>query len=247
MLVILPPSETKADGGDGPPLDVAALSYPALTPGRRPLITAVRRLAKDVDASLAALKLGPKQRAEVERNRTLAVSPTMPALQRYTGVLFDPLRAAELTAEQWAFATAHIAVHSALLGLIGAGDLVPGYRLSHDSRVPGHPLKKHWRERNAAALAGHSGLILDLRSESYVALGPAPKRENVCYLRVVSEGEDGRRRALNHFNKKAKGEFVRALITSGAEHSTVSHLLEWASAAGFRLSHGAPGELELVV
>ena len=58
-------------------------------------------------------------------------------------------------------------------------------------------------------LEAHPGLVLDLRSESYVALGPAAA---ASYLRVVSEGATGRRVALSHFNKHAKGMFTRAVI-----------------------------------
>jgi cytoplasmic iron level regulating protein YaaA (DUF328/UPF0246 family) len=87
--------------------------------------------------------------------------------------------------------------------------------------------------------------VLDLRSESYATLGPAP--ESAVYLRVVSEGPGGRRVALNHFNKKGKGEFARAVIAAGIDHATVGDLVAWARAAGIRLEEGAPGELELVV
>ena len=34
VLVLLPPSETKQPGGDGPPLDLTTLSAPQLTPLR---------------------------------------------------------------------------------------------------------------------------------------------------------------------------------------------------------------------
>ena len=247
MLVILPPSETKADGGRGLPLDLSALSYPVLTSGRTALIAAVQTLALDLDASLAALKLSPKQRFEVERNRALMHAPTMPALERYTGVLYDPINAASLSLREREFAGRHIVVHSALFGFIGAADPVPAYRLSHDSRVPGFALKKHWKDSIQSVFAEHDGLILDLRSQSYVALGPAPAREGSYYLRAVTEGPDGRTRALNHFNKKAKGDLVRALISSGARHTTAAGLIDWAARTGIRLTFGAPGELELVV
>ena len=38
MLVLLPPSETKAAGGDGGPLDLASLTAPELTPVRSRLV-----------------------------------------------------------------------------------------------------------------------------------------------------------------------------------------------------------------
>jgi len=63
----------------------------------------------------------------------------------------------------------------------------------------------------------------------------------------VTEGDDGRWRALNHFNKKGKGEFVRAILLAGIDHPDATSLIAWAATGGIRLEFGAPGELDLVV
>ncbi|GAB3123784.1 peroxide stress protein YaaA [Glaciibacter psychrotolerans] len=247
MLVLLPPSETKRDGGSGGPLGVAAFAYPALTASRLALVSALGDLSGDTDASIAALKLGPTQLAEIERNRELETSPTMAAVDRYTGVLYDALDAPSLSEAARSFAGDHLQIHSALFGPVGALDLIPAYRFSHDSKLPGLPLKKHWSSAIAGVLTETNGLVLDLRSEAYVHLGPAPRREDSVFLRVVTEAENGQKRALNHFNKKSKGEFTRALLQAERDFSNVAELLDWARTAGFRLHHGAPGEVELVV
>jgi cytoplasmic iron level regulating protein YaaA (DUF328/UPF0246 family) len=233
VLILLPPSETKRPGGTGRSLSLDTLRFPALTEARRALTEDVVALSQDTDAAIAALKLGPKQHSEVETNRRLWQSPTLPALDRYTGVLFDALDAGSLSATARAFAGRHLVIHAALLGPVGALDPIPAYRLSHDSRVPGRPLKRHWREPVAASLAAEPGLVLDLRSEAYVGLGPAPAGSH--FLRVLTTGEGGSRRALNHFNKKSKGEFTRALLSAGVVFSDADEVLAWAPAAGFQL------------
>jgi cytoplasmic iron level regulating protein YaaA (DUF328/UPF0246 family) len=98
----------------------------------------------------------------------------------------------------------------------------------------------------SAVVAQETGLVLDLRSEAYAALGPAPDHQRAAFVRVVSE-EGGRKRALNHFNKAGKGRLTRALLLAGVDHPDVESLLSWAEAAGVRLERGAPGELDLVV
>ena len=247
MLLVLPPSETKRDGGTEDALDLGLLSFPELTPQRRAAVSALRTLSRNLRIATGALSLGPTQRFELTRNRELLTSPTLPAIERYTGVLYDGLDAATLTSAQRTFAARHVAIGSALFGLLRVDDPIPAYRLSHDSRLPGLSLGRHWRGAVSAALDEEAGLIVDLRSEAYASLGRAPVREGSLYLRVFSELPDGRRNALSHFNKKAKGEFTRAVLESGLDHLTVQSLLEWAAANGIRLEHGTEGELDLVV
>jgi cytoplasmic iron level regulating protein YaaA (DUF328/UPF0246 family) len=247
VLILLPPSETKRDGGDGPPLDLTRMSFPGLTAGRRQALAALKSLSRNLAAATGMLRLGPSSATEAARNRLVATSPTMAAIDRYDGVLFDELDVASLPASARQFAGQHLAIGSALFGLSGALDPIPGYRLSHDSRLPGTSLGKIWRPPLTALLAEREGLIVDLRSEGYAALGPAPHRADSVYLRVVSEAADGRRRALNHFNKKGKGAFARRLLLAQIDHADVASLLGWAAADGIRLEPGAPGELDLVV
>ncbi|MBJ7452990.1 MAG: hypothetical protein JHC71_13045, partial [Blastococcus sp.] len=71
MLVLLPPSETKHPGGDGSPLDLAALSAPELTGVRTELVEALVKLAGDVPSSRAALGVSDKQDDEIARNAAL--------------------------------------------------------------------------------------------------------------------------------------------------------------------------------
>jgi cytoplasmic iron level regulating protein YaaA (DUF328/UPF0246 family) len=246
--MLLPPSETKRDGGaEGSTLDLALLGHPQLSRPRRAVLASTRRLARNRATMSAALGLGPQQAFEVDRNRQLSTSPTMPALLRYTGVLYDALDAASLDAPTQVFAAERVVVHSALFGLVGAGDPIPAYRLSHNSRLPDLALRSTWRDPVSSVLAGHDGLIVDLRSEAYVQLGPIPADRHAFFVRVAAEGPDGRVRALNHFNKKGKGQFVRRILEAGIDHPSVESLLDWAAAAGIRLAKKGESELELVV
>lgn len=239
MLVLLPPSETKRDGGTSGALDLAALAWPALTPTREAVLTDLVTLAADRDGMMRALKLGPRLSAEVDRNAAVRDSPTMPALDRYTGVLYDALDAGSLDRAAREFAASAVAVHSAAFGLVGGLDPIPAYRLSHDSRLPGARLKARWRTAVARELEAHDGLIVDLRSEGYVELGPAPRRADSVFVRVVADDGSGRRRALNHFNKQAKGRFTRTLLETRPTLATTGDLVDWAASAGFVIYAGS--------
>ena len=91
MIVLLPPSETKHVGGDGPPLRVEALSSPELGPLRDALVDELVELAGDPSACRRALGISASQDAEIERNAVLRSAATLPAISRYTGVLYDVL------------------------------------------------------------------------------------------------------------------------------------------------------------
>ena len=144
MIVVLPPSETKRDSGDGPPVDVEALSFTELNPVRIALVDELVALAADRPASRAALGISAKQDAEIDRNAALRTSPTMAAIDRYTGVLYDALDIASLSGAAGDRARARLAVGSALFGLLRADDPVPAYRLSAGSKLPGPTLAARW-------------------------------------------------------------------------------------------------------
>jgi len=251
MLVLLPPSETKHPGGRGRPLDLGGLALPGLRPQRELVVDALVTLAADEDASARVLKLSERQRGDIAHNAALRTAPTMPAVDRYTGVLFDALDAASLDAAARRWLGAHVLVHSAPFGPVAALDPIPAYRLGAATSLPGVPaLKRLWAGAVTEALGTESRFVLDLRSEAYAALGPVPAGVRTVFLRVVTAGEDGTTRALNHFNKHAKGELVRRLATERPRIGSVAALRTWAAASGLDLRESAtqkPGELDLVV
>ena len=248
MLILLPPSETKRSGGARRVLDVASLALPSLAVPREKTIDALVALAADPVESARVLRLGPKLADEAVVNAALRSGPTMPAIDRYTGVLFDALDATSLDASARAWLGRNVLVHSAPLGPVGALDRIPAYRLGAGIAVPGlEPAKRMWAAAVTQALRDAApGFVLDLRSESYVALGPIPADVPSAYVRVTAEGADGVARALNHFNKHAKGALVRRLAESRPRISSRDGLLRWAAANDVRLlSDGAGNEIEL--
>ena len=246
MKILLPPSETKHEGGDGAPLDLGSLALPSLHERRSAVVEALIDLAADEETARRVLKLSARQLGDVEHNRTLRSAPTMPAIDRYTGVLFDALDARTLSAVARRWLGAHVWIQSAPFGPIGALDAVPAYRLAAGTSLPGVPaLRRHWAEATSAAIAdAEPRFVLDLRSEAYVALGPVPDTVPSVYVRVVTaEG-----RALNHFNKKSKGLLVRALAEDRPRVTSLRTLRTWAESRGVELRDGErAGDLELVV
>jgi cytoplasmic iron level regulating protein YaaA (DUF328/UPF0246 family) len=245
VLLLLPPSETKAPGGDGAPLDLAALTAPGLTNVRTEIAESLVKLADDVPAARAALGLSAAQDAEIARNAELWTSPTRPAIERYTGVLYDALDVRTMTRAQRARAGRRLAVGSALFGLVRAEDPIPAYRLSAGSALPGLPtLRAMWKPALSTVLAAVDELVVDLRSGAYAALAPVP---GAVTLEVLSERPDGSRSVVSHFNKAHKGRVARLLALSTAEPSDVVQLRRLLRRAGLHVEPDGGTALSLVV
>ncbi|MGZ4549896.1 MAG: YaaA family protein, partial [Blastococcus sp.] len=182
---------------------------------------------------------------EIARNAGLWTSGTLPALQRYTGVLYDALDVASMTRAQRARAGRRLAVGSALFGLVGGDDPIPAYRLSASSALPGLPtLRALWKPALSPVLAAAAGLVVDLRSGSYAALAPVP---GAVTMQVLSERPDGTRAVVSHFNKAHKGRLTRLLATTTAEPDDVVRLRALLRRAGLHVEHDGGTGLTLVV
>lgn len=241
--VLLPPSEGKAPGGSGGALSLGELCWPALTPLREQVLEALTSAAGRPDAS-AVLGLGPTQERALAANRHVRTSPTLPAGERYTGVLYDALGYPDLPPAARSWAAAHVSVCSGLWGLVGLADEVPEYKLAMQTRLPGLPgLAGLWRGVLPGIIETMEAPVVDLRSGAYQQAGSAA---GVIRARVLASVEvDGVRqvRVISHHNKASKGRLVRELALSEAR--SLEDVL--AAAAACRLEARLVGTtLELV-
>lgn len=243
MLILLPPSETKAVGGDRTPLDLPSLSFPELTSTRELLLDTLIETCTDVTAARALIGVPASKDPELEANTRLRSAPTLPAVRRYTGVLYDALDIAGMTRVQRAKAEAKLAVCSALFGLVRAGDRIPAYRFSAGSKLPGLPTTAAvWREVIPSVAAAQVGAVVDLRSGGYAAFGPFP---GAITARVVTVTPSGQRQVVSHFNKHTKGLLARALTITRADVTDISGVIAVARRAGLRTERVGDTEIEI--
>jgi cytoplasmic iron level regulating protein YaaA (DUF328/UPF0246 family) len=236
MLILLPPSETKAFPAEARPVDLGSLALPELAPTRARLLKALVRLARGrAPAALEALGLSPGQSGELAHNRELLSAPAGVAAEVYTGVLYDALDLAAL--HRQGITTDHVLIFSGLWGVLRPSDRIPHYRCSAGAKLPAAGLvSAAWRRALRAPLAGHAGdrLVVDLRSGAYASLW-APGASAVT-VRVLHERESGgvvRRSVVSHFNKATKGRLTRALLESGQQPGKPAEFADLVRALGY--------------
>src|SRR6478736_5928769 len=119
-LLLLPPSEGKAAGGTGAPWAPATMVAPELDARRAKAMVALVRAMKGSGVARGKL-LGVKGvalEAATEANREVAAGPTLPAIDRYTGVLYDALAYATRPAAIRTRIDAQVRILSGLWGVV---------------------------------------------------------------------------------------------------------------------------------
>jgi cytoplasmic iron level regulating protein YaaA (DUF328/UPF0246 family) len=143
---------------------------------------------------------------------------TMPAMQRYTGVLYQELAWSTLPAAARRRGEAQIRTLSGLWGLVAPSDPIPAYRLKMSARLEGlGRLSTWWRPHLVPALARLTAgrVVWDLLPNEHEAAldwtALAPERT------VTVRFLDARGRRVSHWNKLLKGSLVRWLLTEQPE------------------------------
>lgn len=256
VLILLPPSEGKTPPMAGAPLDLTELSFAGLAKTRRTVLASLIRFCRtEPTSAVAALGLGPTQAGHVRANTRLKRAPAGPALDVYTGVLFEALDARSLRGAERTRLNQLVAISSALFGLVRPEDRIPAYRLSGDTSLPDlGPMSSVWREQVSGQLQQENGLILDLRSGAYVALGPVPPAiaDRSVVGRILHE-HAGKRSIVSHHNKATKGRIVRALAQASSRPGSIPDLLDALAGLGYTVElqparkPGIPATVDVIV
>ena len=217
MLVLLPPSEGKAQPEAGAPVDLDALAFAEQLGDRRVQL-------------LDAFDPGLRE------------APAAPAAEVYTGVLFKRLELPELPAE----ARRRVLIASALWGVVRPEDRIPYYKFPPKTRLEGiRAPNSFWRPALAEALPDkEDDLVVDMRSGAYAAAWK-PKRATLLAVRAFTE-EGGQRKAVSHMAKAVRGDVARALLTAKKPPTDPVGAAMVAEAAGFTVEL-SDGSLDVIV
>jgi len=232
-VILLPPSEGKADGGTGKAVRIAGLSFNQLEEQRTTLRAALAAAMKGKEPGRAKL-LGVKGTAlaaATTANLDVLSSPTMPAIERYTGVLYDALNVESLSTRDRKRLGKQVVIFSGLWGVVRPDDLIPDYKVKMGATLaPVGKLSTWWREPLTAALAStvNGTVVWNLlpkeHDNAWAPFTPAHSSSApsaIFSVKFLDEGKPvkGERAftTVNHWNKLLKGALVRFILETGAD------------------------------
>jgi uncharacterized protein len=143
-------------------------------------------------------------------------APGLPAIERFTGVVWDHLDPASLDGD----AHRRLVVPNAVMGLSLGLDPVPDHRLGFGANVPGlGRLDRWWRPNLNRALArlGDGCALVDMLPQEHAAaldLAAPAFDGRVVSVRFLAAGGHG---AAGHAAKAVKGVAARVALTEGVE------------------------------
>lgn len=196
-LILIPPSEGKRPGGDGPPVQ----------PGEHARAMIGKLLAYGGDWETLLGVKGKALEEAVKANRRVLEAPTMPAVERYTGVVYAGIDYPSMTAAGKRFFNSRVRIVSALFGLVRPDDPLPDYKL----KIGKLDAAKFWRPVLRDALGGH--FIFDCLPAAHKKAAPYDDGIDVQFIVM----KNGKPKAAGHQGKHIKGRFVRWLCENRIE------------------------------
>lgn len=214
MLILLPPSEGKSAPARGKKLALSTLTFaPALSEPRSQVLESLVKLAQGPQKKASeTLGLTPGLSGEIKVDSGLLTAICAPALEVYSGVLYEALGWGSLSTAVRKRGESQLLVISALFGALRPSDAIPAYRLSMDVTLPRvGGLSAFWKKHLSVALAGlDSAPVIDMRSQTY-ATAWVPNPANTAQVRVFLE-KNGKRSVVSHMAKLTRGEVARELL-----------------------------------
>lgn len=190
ILILIPPSEGKQKGGSYTPINLNEL--------QECMLEKLEHYTGDHSHLLGVKEKALEQ--AILANNTIRTSLTLPAIKRYTGVVYQGINYDDMSESAKKYCNKHVRIMSALFGLIEPLTLIPNYKF----KIGTLGATKFWGENNnidkkyfvidllpkshKKAVTYDTGIQIDFYRKRFGAIAPA-----------------------GHEGKLVKGKFVRWL------------------------------------
>jgi len=152
-------------------------------------------------------------------NAELDTAPTLPAIERYTGVMYDAIDHQSLDSDAQEVFGNSVIIMSGLFGMVRPYDMIPAYKLKMGGKLlRGKTCSAVWKRAITKTLAesAEDSVIWDLLPIEHSAAWdssrvPYKTRFTVKFLERNAAGE---MRTINHWSKLLKGALIRHLVSN---------------------------------
>jgi len=191
IYILIPPSESKKDGGMQEPR-----TYNSVT---KNLIKSIQHYDGDV-GKLLGVK-GKSLSKAMDANAAVHKAKTMPAIERYTGVVYDGIGYDTLSKKGVEFANKHLRIISALFGMVAPQECIPDYKLKVDKLY--------------AAQKWFDTITKELEKSYVIDLLPQVHKKALSYNEGITIEfvilKNNKKIPAGHAGKYIKGRFIRWL------------------------------------
>ena len=176
------------------------------------------------------------QRIQELQNET---APTYPALYLFDGLMYRNIKRKDLSKEEERYIRNNLLITSSLYGVIPALAPIAPHRLDFMTKfkVEKQSLKKLWTETYGQAVADQETL-----SSEFEDVFPKEVRDKMIRFKFMEE-KDGKRKIHSTISKKARGQFLTALIEDQIQNIQDIKKLSF---AGFAFQENLSTDQELV-
>ena len=191
-IILIPPSEGKTPDGTGKPLKI-------LNEDVRHIYEKLLKFKGDFSL-LYGVKGKALEKARLA-NAQLLETLTLPAVARYSGVVYGGIGYPTLSTHAQQFFNAHVRIVSALFGLLSPKDLIPDYKL----KIEKLDAANYWKPIITKKLKGC--FVIDLLPQAHQKAVSYESGIQVDFIVV----KNGKSVPAGYQGKLIKGKFVRWL------------------------------------
>ena len=170
IRILFSPSEDKRVGGEKSRFSAENFIFPELFSFREEIFSKYLDFVRNSDNEALSKIFGFKNIGEIEKHRAqLEEGRLLRAIQRYDGVAYQYLGFDKLEKAAQEYIVRNTIIFSNIFGPIGAGDLVPSYKLKQGESFNSLKIEDHYKKYFSPRLDEElqEAFVLDLRAGFY--------------------------------------------------------------------------------
>ena len=201
MKILIPPSEGKTKlKSTGPIFSETNFRF------EREVGQIIRLLELIDNEDLKSIYGTSQEKSELfhRQNEDIFKSKCAPAIERYTGVVYEHLKWETLKDTAKEYMEKHVLIFSGLFGMTTPLTMIPNYKLKMNVLS----LQYHWNH-TLTKILDEEKIIFDLLPQVY-RKAYTPNKNNVIQIEFKVENK-GKKTSAGHYGKAVKGKFIRFL------------------------------------